>query len=138
MSFVKDRAITGNITFKNFDNGSSYQLPINPDRWTNIDDSPVSLQGTPDGSPIMIFSSADQRERLFLWPDYGQDFPEWNDMLIVLRGYVGSKRLLHLGTIDYINDGWRIIRVLDVGTQVSQGGPMEYDLFLKYVFVGDF
>lgn len=134
--FIADSLGTvGNITLRNLDKTNSYQFTYNPESWNPEDSINATEFPTIDGMNFLFYSIGENREMSFVWPNYSNSNTNFTAMVSELKSYIGQKKQMHLGNIDYINQGWRNIRITDVSTDVSFGGPLEYNLTLKYIYI---
>ncbi len=123
------------ITFRNTDDSGEYEIPINPFQLDANDSTDYELIQVLDGSPIRSVSTFDGRVRTMKWPFYPVSNSTFMGMLSTLKGYKGLEKKLNLGTIDdAFSYDWRNIKVLDIATELKEGGDLRLGVTLTYTY----
>jgi hypothetical protein len=127
-------SIINYVQFRNLDGSDLYPVPYNPFKFDPVDSSDYEMIKIIDGSPVRSVSSFDDRVRTMEWPFNKTSNATFSGMLSELKSYVGQLKQLNLGDIDTYSWGWRNIRILDVVSQLADGGELKKNIVLTFVF----
>jgi len=123
------------IKFSNTDGSNIYELPINPSKVEIGDSDDYDLLDTLDGAAIKSTASFDSRPRILSWPYHVATNTTFSGMVSELKTYIGVNKKIYLGTVDAIfSYDWRYIRVIDVASDLKEGGALRRNLLLTYVY----
>jgi len=125
------------ISFSDYpDGGNSYSCPINPRTLDVIDSSDIEIIPVLDGTPIRSSSTFDDRIRTMKWDIFKVSNTIFTGMISQLKSYKGLNKILNLGDIDdAYSYGNRNIKIIDVSSELREGGELYLILSLTYSYL---
>lgn len=122
------------ITFRDTDDSNEYKVPFNPLSIELNDSKELGKRDILDGPSVLQYKRNDQRVKTFSWPFVTTSLTRYMDMVDELRSYEGLRKKINLKTIDYLSEGWKIIKVVSVNTVPEANSPdLRVSLIFNYV-----
>lgn len=127
------------IQISDTDGSNVYTFVYNPDTYDAVDSANMVLVNVLDGSPARISGTFDNRMRSMSWPAYPVTNTSYMGMVNVLKGYKGLEKKINLKDVDApFSYGWRYIKIVDVITELQQGGDLRLKMTLNYVYTQNY
>jgi hypothetical protein len=123
------------IQFTDLNGSSAYTLPINPHEIDIKDEGSYEIIEVVDGYPIKNSKLADSYIRKMVWPEYLSSNTTFTGMLSTLKSYINKSKRMNLQDVDYLSQGWKEIKIIDVRTWVLRGGDVRVGAELLYQYI---